>query len=61
MLGIVLDKSYPRLRDIAFREENLLLNFVVNNSVIRLLPPLNIEYSEIDLIVEKIKRCLSLL
>lgn len=56
MLGIVLDKEYPELKNRAFKEENLLLNFLVNNSVIRLLPPLNIKYEEIDIIVERIGR-----
>jgi len=54
MIGVVLDKAYPELKDRAFKEENLLLNFVGNNSIIRLLPPLNIEYKEIDGIVGKL-------
>jgi len=54
MIGVVLDKPYPELKDKAFREENLLLNFVGNNSIIRLLPPLNIEYKEIEVIVSKL-------
>ncbi|MEQ8187411.1 MAG: aminotransferase class III-fold pyridoxal phosphate-dependent enzyme [Candidatus Eremiobacterota bacterium] len=58
MIGVVLDKAYPELKDKAFKEENLLLNFVGNNSIIRLLPPLNIEYKEIDIIVEKIRNLL---
>ena len=58
MIGAVLDKAYPELKDKAFKEENLLLNFVGNNSIIRLLPPLNIEYKEIEMIVSKLYKIL---
>lgn len=54
MLGIKLDKPYPELRQKAF-EKHLLLNVISNNSVIRLLPSLNIEYNEMDEIIQKLE------
>jgi acetylornithine/N-succinyldiaminopimelate aminotransferase len=57
MIGIKLDNSYPELKNRAF-ENNLLINLVSNNSIIRLLPSYNVKYSEIDEIIEKIKKIL---
>jgi len=54
MIGVALDREYHNIRDAAFKNERLLLN-VLSNKTIRLLPPLNIEYSQIDEIVEKLK------
>ena len=57
MIGIELDEKYPYLREEALKSE-LLLNVISNNSVIRLLPALNIEYNEIDEIVERLEELL---
>lgn len=46
MIGITLTEPDPQLREKA-QELGLLIN-VLNNRIIRLLPALNIEYSEID-------------
>ncbi len=46
MIGITLTEPDPQLREKA-QEKGLLIN-VLNNRIIRLLPALNIEYSEMD-------------
>ena len=46
MIGIKLTEEDPELREKA-QEKGLLIN-VLNNRIIRLLPALNIEYSEMD-------------
>ncbi|MBT1248435.1 MULTISPECIES: aminotransferase class III-fold pyridoxal phosphate-dependent enzyme [unclassified Thermosipho (in: thermotogales)] len=56
MLGVTVDIKGDILK-LALKE-NLLLN-VVKNDTIRLLPPLNIKYEEIDLIVSKLKKALT--
>ncbi|WGS64871.1 aspartate aminotransferase family protein [Marinitoga aeolica] len=57
MIGIELIESSPDLKQRAF-EKNLLLNVISNNSVIRLLPALNITYEEIDIIINKLEELL---
>ncbi|KLO24443.1 aminotransferase class III [Marinitoga sp. 1197] len=57
MIGIELDDSYPNLRDKAF-QKGLLLNVISNNTVIRLLPALNISYNEIDEIIKILEELL---
>lgn len=54
MLGIELKEEIPNLRDKA-QQEGVLLN-IVKKKVIRFLPALNISKSEIDELVEKLKR-----
>lgn len=46
MIGITLTEPDPKLR-VKAQEKGLLIN-VLNNRIIRLLPALNIEYSEMD-------------
>lgn len=57
MIGIELIESLSDLKQKAF-ENNLLLNVIFNNSVIRLLPALNITYEEIDIIINKLEELL---
>ena len=57
MIGVLLNHDDEKLRDRAFSSEQLLVN-VLSNKLIRLLPPLNIEYAEIDAICEKLGRVL---
>jgi acetylornithine/N-succinyldiaminopimelate aminotransferase len=57
MLGIELDRPANDLKAIGL-EHGLLLN-VTSESVIRLLPPLIIDEPEIDLLVERLIKCLS--
>ncbi|KAF2956967.1 aminotransferase class III-fold pyridoxal phosphate-dependent enzyme [Marinitoga sp. 38H-ov] len=57
MIGIELADSYFDLRKKAF-EKKLLLNVISNNSIIRLLPALNIQYSEIDDIISILEELL---
>jgi acetylornithine/N-succinyldiaminopimelate aminotransferase len=57
MIGVELIESSPDLKQKAF-EKNLLLNVISNNSVIRLLPALNITYEEIDIITNKLEELL---
>ncbi|SHE83086.1 acetyldiaminopimelate aminotransferase apoenzyme [Marinitoga hydrogenitolerans DSM 16785] len=57
MIGIELDEPYPDLRESAFKR-GLLLNIISNNSVIRLLPALNISYDEIDEIIKILEELL---
>ncbi|MEZ7890311.1 MAG: aminotransferase class III-fold pyridoxal phosphate-dependent enzyme [Candidatus Wallbacteria bacterium] len=53
MIGIVLEHEMPELKDKMFAERNLLIN-VLANKLIRILPPFNIQYSEIDTICERL-------
>jgi len=57
MIGVLLNHDDENLRDRAFSSEQLLIN-VLSNKLIRLLPPLNIEYAEIDMICEKLGKVL---
>lgn len=52
MVGVVLPERRPRLRDEAFFA-GLLLN-VLNEQIIRIMPPLNISYAEIDEMMDKL-------
>lgn len=50
MIGVEVNVDSERLKQVAFKN-GLLLN-IVNRNVVRFLPPLNIDYKEIDMIVE---------
>ncbi|WP_041081142.1 aspartate aminotransferase family protein [Thermotoga profunda] len=50
MIGVEVSVDPERLKQVAFKN-GLLLN-IVNRNVVRFLPPLNIDYKEIDMIVE---------
>lgn len=52
MIGLELNKEYPDVIQRAMINHKLLIN-LINNRIIRLLPPLNISRPEIDGIVEK--------
>lgn len=52
MLGLVLKQSCPQLMAAAL-DEGILLN-VTSGNVVRLLPPLNIDQQEADLIIDKV-------
>lgn len=52
MLGLVLKQDCPQLMAAAL-DEGILLN-VTSGNVVRLLPPLNIDQQEADLIIEKV-------
>ncbi len=56
MVGIDLKRKYPELKDLAF-SKGLLLN-IIRNQTIRLLPPLNISYDQIDELVDKLETVL---
>lgn len=57
MIGITLTEPDPKLREKA-QEKGLLIN-VLNNRIIRLLPALNIEYSEMDEMIGILNELLS--
>lgn len=50
MIGVEVNVDPERLKQIAFKK-GILLN-IVNRNVVRFLPPLNISYEEMDMIVE---------
>ncbi|PNS01495.1 aminotransferase class III [Petrotoga mexicana DSM 14811] len=56
MIGIELKEEDPQMREKGL-QEGLLLN-VLHNSVIRLLPPLNIEYNDIEKMLTKLEKVL---
>ena len=56
MIGITLTDPHPDLREKA-QQKGLLLN-VLNDRIIRLLPALNVEYSEIDEMTELLNQLL---
>jgi acetylornithine/N-succinyldiaminopimelate aminotransferase len=57
MIGITLTEPDPKLR-VKAQEKGLLIN-VLNNRIIRLLPALNIEYSEMDEMIGILNELLS--
>jgi acetylornithine/N-succinyldiaminopimelate aminotransferase len=53
MIGILLQEEDKELSDRMMKERHLLIN-ALGNKLIRLLPPLNITYEEIDIIIKKL-------
>jgi acetylornithine/N-succinyldiaminopimelate aminotransferase len=60
MIGIELDKDYPKLAENALENHHLLLN-VIGNKVVRLMPPLNVSKPDIDQIFKQLESVVSTL